>query len=185
MNINNLDDLQLKFEEIIEQFKDELKKMKTGRASSALVEGVKVDYFGTRTPISHMATISVADARTIEISPWNKDQLKEIKKAISQSDLGLNPNDNGDLIRITIPSMTEERRLEMVKQLGKKTEEMRIRMRINREELWSKIQKDEKDGNISEDEKFKTKDDLQKLVEEYNKKIDEIEGKKEQELLQV
>lgn len=185
MSIETIDDLQLKFEEVLEQFQAELKKMKTGRASAGLVDGIQVDYFGTRTPIVHMATVNVLDARTIEISPWNKDQLKEIKKAINQSDLGLNPSDDGNLIRIVIPPMTEERRIEMVKQLGKKTEEMRIRMRRHREDFWSKIQKDEKDGNIPEDEKFKTKDDLQKLVEEYNKKIDEIEEKKEQELLQV
>lgn len=185
MSINNLDDLQLRFEEIIEQFQGELKKMKTGRANAELVEDIKVDYFGTKTPISHMATINILDARTIEISPWNKDQLKEIKKAVSQADLGLNPSDDGNLIRITIPLMTEERRLEMVKQLNKKTEEMRIRMRRNREEFWNKIQKDEKEGNISEDDKFRAKDDLQKLIEEYNKKIDEIEERKEQELLQV
>ncbi len=185
MSIENIDDLQLKFEEVLEQFRNELKKMKTGRASAELVDGIQVDYFGTRTPIIHMATINVLDAKTIEISPWNKDQLKEIKKAISQSDLGLNPSDNGNLIRIIIPSMTEERRIDMVKQLRKKTEEMRIRMRRHREDFWSKIQKNEKDSSISEDEKFKIKNDLQKLVKEYNVKIDEIEERKEQELLQV
>jgi ribosome recycling factor len=185
MNIENIDDLELKFEEIVDQFKDELKKMKTGRANSELVEGIQVDYFGTRTPLIHMATISVLDAKTIEISPWNKDQLKEIKKAVSNSDLGLNPSEDGQVIRITIPSMTEERRLEMVKQLGKKTEESKIKIRRDREDFWNKIQKQEKDGDISEDEKFKNKEDLQGLVDEYNKKIDEIEGRKREDLMSV
>lgn len=185
MSIENIDDLQLKFEEIIEHFQNELKKIKTGRANAGLVEGIQVDYFGTRTPLIHMATVNVLDTKTIEISPWNKDQLKEIKKAISNSDLGLNPSEDGQVIRITIPSMTEERRLEMVKQLGKKTEETKIKIRRDREDFWNKIQKQEKDGEISEDDKFKNKDDLQKLVDEYNKKIDEIEKKKEEDLMQV
>lgn len=185
MSIENIDDLQLKFEEIVEQFQAELKKMKTGRANAGLVENIQVDYFGTRTPLIHMATINVLDAKTIEISPWNKDQLKEIKKAISNSDLGLNPNEDGQVIRLTIPPMTEERRLEMVKQLGKKTEESKIRMRRNREEFWNKIQKQEKEGLISEDDKFKNKEDLQELMDEYNKKIEEIEEKKKEDLMSV
>jgi ribosome recycling factor len=185
MSIENIDDLQLKFEEIVEQFQTELKKMKTGRANAGLVESVQVDCFGTRMPLLHIATINVLDARTIEISPWNKDQLKEIKKAISNSDLGLNPSEDGQVIRITIPPMTEERRLEMVKQLGKKSEEAKIRMRRNREDFWNKIQKQEKEGLISEDDKFKNKEDLQKLMDEYNRKIDEIEEKKREDLMQV
>jgi len=185
MSIENIDDLRFKFEEVVEQYQDELKKMKTGRASADLVEGILVDNFGTKTPIIHMANVSALDAKTIEISPWNKDQLKEIQRAIAKSDLGLNPSDDGNVIRIVIPAMTEERRLELVKQLGKKTEEMRIRMRRSREDFWGNIQKQEKEGNISEDEKFETKDNLQKSVDEYNNKLDEIEKKKEQDLMQV
>lgn len=185
MNIETIKDLEFNFQEVIEHFQLELKKMKTGRASAELVEGILVDNFGTKTPIIHMATVNIIDAKTIEISPWNKDQLKNIQKSISQSDLGLNPSDDGEAIRIVIPPMTEERRLEMVKQLKKKTEETRIRMRRHREDFWSLIQKQEKDGEISEDDKFKSKNDLQKLVDEYNKKIDEIEARKEQDLMQV
>jgi len=185
MSIENIEDLEFKFEEIVDQSQTELKKMKTGRANSELVEGIQVDYFGNRTPLIHMASVSILDAKTIEISPWDKDQLKEIKKAISNSDLGLSPNEDGQVIRITIPSMTEERRLEMVKQLGKKTEESKIRIRRNREDFWNTVQKKEKEGKISEDEKFKNKENLQKLVDEYNKKIDEIEMRKEEELMQV
>ena len=185
MSIETIDDLKLSFEEAIEHFQAELKKMKTGRASTELVEGILVDNFGTKTPIIHMATVNIMDAKTIEISPWNKGQLKDIQKAIGQSDLGLNPSDNGEVIRIVIPPMTEERRLEMVKQLGKKTEEAKISLRRHREDFWSGIQKQEKEGEISEDEKFGAKEDLQKTMDEYNKKIDEIEKKKEGELMQV
>ncbi len=185
MSIENIDDLQINFEEIIEQYQSDLKKMKTGRANAELLEGLQVEYFGNRTPLIHMATVGVLDAKTIEITPWDKSQLKEIQKAISKSELGLNPSDDGNVIRITIPPMTEERRLDLVKQLGKKTEEMKIRMRRSREEFWSGIQSGEREGQISEDEKFKAKDDLQKLVDEYNKKIDEIEVKKKTDLMQV
>ncbi len=185
MNIENIDNLKLNFEEVVKQYQNDLKKMKTGRASTELVEGIQVEYFGTRTPLVHMANVSVLDAKTIEISPWNKVQIKEIQKAISKSDLGLNPSDDGNVIRIVIPLMTEERRLDLVKQLGKKTEEMKIRMRRHREDFWSGIQKNEREGEISEDEKFKAKDDLQKIVDEYNKKLDEIEAKKKQDLMQI
>ncbi|MCK5081050.1 MAG: ribosome recycling factor, partial [Candidatus Moranbacteria bacterium] len=111
MGIENIDDLQLNFDEVIEQYQNDSKKMKTGRASAELVEDIQVEYFGTRTPLIHMATVNVLDAKTIEISPWNKDQLKEIQKAVSQADLGLNPSDDGNIIRIVVPSMTEERRV--------------------------------------------------------------------------
>ncbi len=132
-----------------------------------------------------MANVNVLDVKTIEISPWNKAQIKEIQKAISKSDLGLNPSDDGNVIRIVFPPMTEERRLDLVKQLGKKTEEMKIRIRRHREDFWSEVQKNEREGEISEDEKFKAKDDLQKIVDEYNKKLNEIETKKKQDLMQV
>ena len=185
MGIENIDDLQLNFDEVIEQYQNDSKKMKTGRASAELVEDIQVEYFGTRTPLIHMATVNVLDAKTIEISPWNKDQLKEIQKAVSQADLGLNPSDDGNIIRIVVPSMTEERRVEMVQQLGKKTEEMRIKIRRFREDFWGGVQDKEKKNEISEDEKFKTKDNLQKLVDEYNKKLEEVEDRKKEELMQV
>ena len=185
MSIESIDDLKFSFDEVVEQYQSDLKKMKTGRANAELLEGIQVDYFGTRTPLIHMATVGVLDAKTIEVNPWNKSQIKEIEKAISKSELGLNPSDDGNVIRIVIPPMTEERRIELVKQLGKKTEEMKIRMRRHREEFWSGVQTGERDGEISEDEKFKAKDDLQKLVDTYNKRLDEIETKKEQDLMQV
>lgn len=185
MSIETIDELEINFEEILNQYQDDLKKMKTGRATTGLVEGIQVEYFGARTPLVHMATINVLDARTIEISPWNKSQIKEIEKAISKSDLGFNPSDDGNVIRIVVPTMTEERRLDLVKQLGKKTEEMKIRIRRNREEFWNTIQTKEKNSEISEDEKFKAKDNLQKMVDLYNGKLEEIEEKKEKELMQV
>jgi len=185
MNINDIDDLKSSFNEVLDQYQGDLKKMKTGRANTELLEGIQVDYFGNRTPLIHMATVGVLDAKTIEINPWNKSQIKEIEKAISKSELGLNPSNDGNVIRIVIPPMTEERRLELVKQLGKKTEEMKIRMRRHREEFWGGIQSKERESEISEDDKFKAKDDLQKLVDDYNKKFNEIETKKEQELMQV
>lgn len=173
------------FEQAVERYQGELKNIRTGRATPALVEDLKVDYFGTKTPLKQIASINVTDARTLTISPWSKDSLVDIEKAINESDLGVNPNNDGNVIRISLPSLTEERRRELVKVLNKKTEEARIRIRQIREDVWKEIQKSEENGDISEDDKFRSKDKLQDLVDGYNKKLEELEAKKEQEIMQV
>lgn len=180
-----LQDSKIEFEQTVEWFISELKNIRTGRATAALVEDLKVDYFGTKTPLKQIASITSSDARSLLISPWSKDSLVDIEKTINESELGVNPNNDGNAIRLNFPALTEERRKELVKVLNKKTEEARIRIRQIREESWKQIQKMEEAGEISEDDKFKAKDKLQEIVDEYNKKVEALEGKKEQEIMQV
>ena len=173
------------FSVVLSDFEKELKNIRTGRATPSILDGVKVDYYGVPTPIVQTATVSAIDAKTIVIAPWSRDQLVNIEKAIRESDLNLTPNNDGEVIRIILPPMTEDRRKELVKLLGKKTEETRIRIRQIREEVLSDIQDQEKQGNISEDDKFRGKEQIQKIVDEFNKKIEEIEKKKETDIMEI
>lgn len=173
------------FENSAQWFDQELKNIRTGRATPALVEDLKVSYYGTPTPLKQVASISVSDARTIVISPWSKDTLVEIEKSINESEMNLSPNNDGNVIRINLPALTEERRKELVKILNKKTEEGRIRIRKVREEVWDEIQQKVKNGEISEDDKFRAKDKLQEIVDQFNGKIEQASKKKEEEIMQV
>jgi len=173
------------FENTLEHFKEELNQFRTGRASSALVENLLVDYYGAKSPIKQVASISVPEPRTIMISPWDKGSLVNIEAAIRESQLNLNPNNDGQVIRINIPALNEERRKELVKVLSQKTEDAKISIRRIREEIWEEIQEMEKAGKIGEDDKFIGKDKLQEKVNEYNKKIDEMKEGKEKEILTV
>ena len=172
-------------EKSVEKLKQELAGLRIGRATGALVESLIVDYYGTKSPLKQMAAISVPDSRTIVIEPWNHDHLVNIEKAINNSDLGLNPNNDGKVIRLIIPPLTEERRQELVKILHQKTEEARISIRNLREDVWEEIQNLEKNGKISEDDKFQGKDDLQELINEYNEKVKKISEEKEKEIKTV
>lgn len=185
MSNGDLEKAKVDFESIIDFFKEDLKTVRSGRANIGLVEGLEIEYFGARTPLQQAASVTTSDARTIVISPWSKDSLVDIEKAIQESDLNINPTNDGSVIRLCFPALTEERRLELVKIVGKKTEEARIKVRKVREDAWDKIQKMEKDGEISEDDKFAQKDNLQDIVDEYNKKIEEISKEKETEIMQV
>jgi len=173
------------FRKTLEHFEVALGQLRTGRANAAMVENLQVDYYGAKSPMKQVASINVPEARLIIISPWDKDQLVNIEKAIRESQLNLNPNNDGQVIRINIPPLTEERRKELVKVLNKEAEDARISVRKIREEIWSEIQKMEKDGKIGEDDKFVGKDELQKIVDGYNSKIEEIRGKKEKEIMTV
>lgn len=169
----------------IEHFEAELGKLRTGRANPAMVEGLMVNYYGTRTPLKQVASISVPEPRMIVIQPWDTDSLVNIEAAIKESDLGLNPNNDGQVIRLNVPPLTEERRTDLVKVLNQKAEEGRVSIRGAREEAWREIQDMEKDGKISKDDKFRAKDELQKLVDEYNEKIEGIRDKKEKDIMTV
>jgi len=172
-------------EEAVQWYQNELKNLRTGRATPALVEDLKVDYYGSKSPIQQVASITVPDPKTIVISPWSKDCLVDIEKAINESDLGVYPNNDGTVIRLNFPALTEERRKELVKILNRKTEEARIRIRKVREDGWNAIQKQEKEGIISEDDKFLAKDKLQEQVNDFNKKLELLEKKKETEIMQI
>lgn len=169
----------------MEHFKFEMSKIRTGRANPSLVEDLLVDYYGTKTPLKQIANINVPEPRTLLIQPWGRDALANIEAAIKISDLNLTPNNDGEVIRISIPALNEERRIELVKMLNKKAEEARISVRNIREDIWREIQELEKNGEIAEDDKFRGKERLQEAINEYNKKIDEMREKKEQEILTV
>jgi ribosome recycling factor len=172
-------------EKTLEHLKEEMGKIRTGRANPALVEGLLVDYYGTKTPLKQIASINTPEPRLIAIQPWDRGALGAIETAIRESDLNMNPNNDGAVIRINIPMLTEDRRKEMVKILNQKAEEARISVRNVREESWKEIQAAESRGEISEDDKFSGKDKLQAIVDEYNKKIEEIRAKKETEIMTV
>lgn len=173
------------FEMAVEYFKEELNKLRTGRASAVLVENLLVDYYGAKSPLKQVASITIPEARTIMISPWDKDNLVSIEKAVRESQLNLNPINDGQVIRVNIPPLSEERRKELVKLLNQKAEETRVSVRKCREEVWNQIQELEQAGKIGEDDKFSGKEKLQKVVDEYNAKIEEIRDKKEQEIMTV
>lgn len=171
------------FEAVIDFFKRESASIRTGRATPALVDEILVEYYGQKMHIKELASLSVPEPRMLAIQPWDKTAVEPISNAIRKSDLGVNPVVDGAMIRITIPMLTEERRKDLIKVLNKKTEESRIKIRQVRESVIAEIQKLEKDGEISEDEKFRGREDLQKIVDEYNKIIGDLEKKKESELL--
>lgn len=171
------------FEGVLNFYKNDIATIRTGRATPSLVEDISVDYYGHRMRVKELATITAPEPRSLSIQPWDKGAVEAISGAIRKSEIGLNPVVDGQIIRLNIPPLTEERRKEFIKVLKQKTEETRVKIRHIREEAWDKIQKMEKDGEIREDDKFKGKDELQKMTDEYNKKIEEIEKKKEAELM--
>ena len=172
-------------DKISEYYKGELAKLRTGRASSSFVEDLEAECYGQKLPLKQLATISVPESRSILIQPWDKSVLRAIEKAISNSNLNLNPIVDGEVVRIQLPQMTEENRKNLVKILREKIEEARISIRRWREKAWEDIQEGFKKGEIREDDKFRGKDELQKVIDEYNKKIEELGKKKEEEILTV
>lgn len=180
-----IDSKKENLEKTIEHFQMELGKLRTGRASVGMVENLLVDYYGTKSPMKQVATINVPEPRTIVIAPWDKGSLVAVEAAIRESQLNLNPQNDGEVVRINIPDLTEERRKDLVKILNQKAEEARVSIRRAREEIWDTIQEKEKTGEISEDDKFAGKDALQELVDEYNQKIEDIRKKKEEEIMKV
>lgn len=173
------------FDKAVSFLEGELLKLRTGRAHPGLVEDLLVDYYGTMTPIKQMASVSVPEPRQILISPWDKGALAKIEAAIRESDLGLNPLNDGVGVRVVLPALTEERRKDLVKVLNTKAEEARIAVRSVREDIWKDIQEAEQNGEMGEDEKFRGKEDLQKVVDEYNAWIEGLRDKKEQEIMTV
>jgi ribosome recycling factor len=164
--------------------KSELKRIRTGRASVSLLDGIRVDYYGTLTPLNQMASLSVPESRLIIIQPWDVSAIKEIEKAILKSDLGLTPSNDGKLIRITIPPLTEERRKQLVRLLQKTCEDHKIAVRNIRRDSNELLKGFKKDGDISEDEAFKAQDSIQKITDDNIKLIDEIFKEKEKEILE-
>lgn len=177
--------MENEFVSIREWFRGEIVSLRTGRASPALLEDLEVEYYGIKTPLKQIASISTPDARSLVIQPWDKGALEAIGKAIEHSPLHITPIADGDHIRLTLPPLTEERRKDLLKILGVKTEEARVRARRARDEAWKDIQQSEKDKTISEDEKFRAKDELQKKMDGFNTELENVRGKKEKEIMEI
>ncbi|MFW6080611.1 MAG: ribosome recycling factor [Desulfosalsimonas sp.] len=169
----------------VDALKKELQKIRTGRASLNLLDDIRVDYYGTPTPLNQIASLSVPESRLITIQPWDPSAVKEIEKAIMKSNLGLTPSSDGKIIRINIPPLTEDRRKDIVKQVNKLCEEYRIAVRNIRRDANDSLKSLKKDGDASEDDVARAFDDIQKLTDEHVKQIDDLYKGKEKEILEV
>jgi ribosome recycling factor len=180
----NFSSLKTELGKIEEWLGKEYAFIHTGRATPAVLDGLKVESYGEKQPIKNLATVSVQDARTLLIAPWDKGVIKEIERAIMTSDLGLSTAVSDSGIRVSFPELSGERRQSLAKVVRGKLEEARVSVRKEREESWSDIQKQEKDGALSEDEKFRLKDELQKIIDEANKQLETIADEKEKNILE-
>jgi ribosome recycling factor len=169
----------------LDVLQDDLLSIRTGRASPALVEKLPIEYYGTMTPLNQMASIAVPEPRLLVIRPWDPSALADIERAILKSDLGLTPMNDGKLIRLSIPRLTEERRRELVKLVSRRVEEGRIAVRNLRRDALQDLREFEKEKMISQDEFFRGKDELQKLTDEFIEQIDEIGKRKEAEVMEI
>jgi ribosome recycling factor len=185
MTADIFDDAERRMKKAVEALRQDLAAIRTGRASSALVERIQVDYYGAPTPINQVSQISVPEARLIVIQPYERRLLADIEKAIQKSDLGINPNNDGQVIRLNIPPLNEERRRDMVKVLHKKLDEHKVAVRNIRRDTQDKLQDREKKKEISEDELKRSKDRLQKLTDKYIDEMDKVGKTKEHEILEV
>lgn len=172
-------------DKVVNNLGRELSKIRTGRANPAIIDGIRVDFYGTPTPIGQMATVSVPESRLIVISPWEQPKCNEITKAIQAADLGLNPQSDGKVVRIAFPPLTEDRRRELVKVVKKIGEDHKIAVRKERRDANEMIKDAQKDGDVSEDDARKGTDRVQKLHDDYIKKIDEMVAKKEAEIMEI
>ncbi|TVQ26195.1 MAG: ribosome recycling factor [Spirochaetaceae bacterium] len=169
----------------IEAATEDLNEIRTGRASASLFDRIKVEYYGNPTPLNQVATISVPEARLVVIQPWDKAIIGEIEKAIQKSELSLNPSNDGKVIRLNIPPLTEDRRKEYVKLAKEKAEQGRVALRNIRRDANDELKKMQKDGDISEDEQKRYEDEVQKLADTYVKTINDVLEAKEQEILEI
>jgi ribosome recycling factor len=169
---------------VIEALKKELKRVRTGRASLSLLDGIKVDYYGTLTPLNQIATLAAPESRLITIQPWDTTVIKEIEKAVLKSDLGLTPSSDGKIVRIAIPPLTEQRRKELVKIVHKISEEYKVSVRNLRRDANELIKDIKKDGKISEDDAFKSQEKIQKITDEHISLVDACYKEKEKEILE-
>ena len=168
----------------VDYLEETLAHIRAGKANAKLIDGIRVDYYGSQAPISNVANVSVPDARTIAITPWEKSMFKEIEKAIINSDLGIMPENNGEVIRLSIPPLTEERRKQLVKQCKAEAENAKVSVRNARRDTIDKLKKEVKNG-LSEDVEKDAEGDVQKLHDKYIKEVDNVFAAKEAEILKV
>lgn len=178
-------DAEAKMKKTVDLLIKELSTLRAGRANPAMLDKVTVDYYGSPTPINQLANITVPEPRLLVIQPYDKTSIPNIEKAILKSDLGVNPTNDGNVIRIAIPALTEERRREMVKVVRKKVEDAKVALRNVRRDANEEVKQAEKDKVISEDESKKLLDEIQKLTDKYVKEMDKISQAKEKEILEV
>ena len=178
-------ELKGKFEQIIDKLQEDFAGIRTGRASSGLVENIQVSYYGSTTPLKQMATLTVPDPAHIVVQPWDKNALGDIELAIRNSQSGLSPVNDGNVIRINLPSMTEEHREELIKGISRKGEEARIALRSVRGETWDRIRKMEKGGEVTEDDRYAAEKELNDLINNYNQKISTVVTDKEKDLRSI
>lgn len=180
-----IEETREKMEKSVDALRKELKRIRTGRASLSIFDGVRVNYYGTPTPLNQLASLSVPESRLITIQPWDASAIKEIEKAILKSNLGLTPTSDGKIIRITIPPLTEDRRKDIVKQVNKICEDYRVAVRNIRRDANEMLKGLKKDGDASEDEVKKSLDDVQKITDDHIRQIDDIFKEKEKETLEL
>ncbi|QQG42375.1 MAG: ribosome recycling factor [Candidatus Giovannonibacteria bacterium] len=173
------------FKKILANFEEELKKIRIGRASPAVLEGITADSYGAPTPLAHLAALSSPDPKSVLIKPWDKNLLLAIEAALEKADLGLSIISEGDQVRAVFPALTEERRKEFVKLLGKKEEEARIEVRKRRDDIWKTIQEEERAKLISETQKYSQKEKMERMTENVNEKIKKLSEKKEKEIMEI
>ncbi|MFH1189245.1 MAG: ribosome recycling factor [Candidatus Omnitrophota bacterium] len=177
-----LHDTEAKMKKTVESTQRDFSAVRTGRASIALVDNVKVDYYGVPTPLKQLAAVTTPDARLVVIQPWDKNSLPDIEKAILKSDIGITPTNDGKVIRLTVPPLTQERRSELDKVLKKIAEDGHISIRTGRHHALEAVKKLEKDKAVTEDDRFKAGEDIQKLTDKYIKEIDTILAAKEKDI---
>jgi ribosome recycling factor len=178
-------DAQTRMQKSVETLRHDLTKLRTGRASTGLVEHLRVNYYGNDVPLSQVANIAIADARTLTITPWEKNMVGPVEKAIHASDLGLNPNTAGQLIRINLPPLTEERRKELSKHVSHEGENAKVAIRNIRRDAMHRVKELLKSKKITEDEESRAEDDIQKLTDRFVKEVDGVVKAKEEELMAV
>ncbi len=169
----------------VQALEKEMSRVRTGRASLSILDPVKVDYYGTLTPLNQMASIAIPESRLITIQPWDASAIKEVEKGILKANIGLTPTSDGKIIRISIPPLTEERRKEIAKQVHQKCEDFKVALRNIRRDSNDELKSLQKAGDISEDDNFKAQKKVQEITDEYIRKIDEIFAAKEKEILEI
>ena len=185
----NYDEIKLTAEkemkEAVESFESRIATIKAGRATEAVLDGITFDYFGTPTPINQAATVSIPEARLLVIKPWDKNNIAPIEKAIIKADIGINPQNDGEVIRLPFPTLTEERRKEYTKEVNKYGEDAKISIRNKRRDAMDEVKKSEKSGDITEDDRFSLEEELQNITDKYIKEVEVLAEKKNKELLSV
>jgi ribosome recycling factor len=181
----NLHEHKSEFVAIIDFLKSDIAALRTGRASAAMVENIFVDAYGSSQPLKAVASISISDAKTVVLEPWDKSLLSAVEKGVRDSGLGINPVNDGKIIRLSLPDLTFERRQELSKILHQKLEQARISIRQVREDIRERINQEEKNKTIAEDQKFRLQEDLEKMVKEFNDEVKKVGEGKEEEIMKV